>query len=323
MSHFNNSDQASLTHNRHCGYSEVKWIHNGGERKDTELLRELLPRFISSCSVWRLQLSVLNVFIFYDRTEVVGWQSSYRISHNNNLKLQQYWQNIVLNGSYSKQTSHFDSNFLLCVLWSVSEFYLGLVGPHCSFLTNISFSLICFLFRVIIVISRHFLQHNMPSPAPTWLSYLSARAPGLVWPGCLAGLHRLVDVDYIAARPLPNLPWTAWPDCCWPRFAVAVAGSRHRKYRAAGMKVAAAAISGLHPRLCLVSTLGGRKNLSGWWWGVRAVINKPQCIPPVLSIVSSYDWGLYWIIFVVMIYKCILPADTTQNKVSWLFFERS
>ena len=32
LSHFNNSDQASLTHNRHCGYSEVKWIHNGGER---------------------------------------------------------------------------------------------------------------------------------------------------------------------------------------------------------------------------------------------------------------------------------------------------
>ena len=223
VSHFNNSDQASLTHNRHCGYSEVKWIHNGGERKDTELLRELLPRFISSCSVWRLQLSVLNVFIFYDRTEVVGWQSSYRISHNNNLKLQQYWQNIVLNGSYSKQTSHFDiSNFLLCVLWSVSEFYLGLVGPHCSFLTNISFSLICFLFRVIIVISRHFLQHNMPSPAPTWSSCLSARAPGLVWPGCLAGLHRLVDVDYIAARPLPNLPWTAWP---WLLLAEVCRGS--------------------------------------------------------------------------------------------------
>ena len=153
------------------------------EREDTELLRELLPRFISSCSVWRLQLSVLNVFIFYDRTEVVGWQSSYRISHNNNLKLQQYWQNIVLNGSYSKQTSHFDSNFLLCVLWSVSEFYLGLVGPHCSFLTNISFSLICFLFRVIIVISRHFLQHNMPQSSPH-LAVIFVRQspwPGLAW----------------------------------------------------------------------------------------------------------------------------------------------
>ena len=218
------------------------------EREDTELLRELLPRFISSCSVWRLQLSVLNEFILYDRTEVVwiiywdGWQSSYRISLNNNLKLHQYWQNTVLNGSssYSKQTSHFDSSFLLCVLWSVS--YLVLAEPHCSFLTNISFSLICFLFRLIIVISRHFLEHNMrvwecQVPANIWQTHLAQifvrQSPGASWPGWLLLIT-------LPAWPLPNLAWLVSPasrHSCWPRFAVDVAGRINRKYRAAGRKV--------------------------------------------------------------------------------------
>ena len=252
-----------------------------------------------------------------------GWQSSYRISLNNNLKLHQYWQNTVLNGSssYSKQTSHFDSSFLLCVLWSVS--YLVLAEPHCSFLTNISFSLICFLFRLIIVISRHFLEHNMrvwecQVPANIWQTHLAQifvrQSPGQVgccWLHCLPG-HSPTWPD--SSLPPPVIP--AGRGLPW----MLPVGSTGNIEQQVGMRAAAAAIS-LHRRLCLLPLAAA--NLSGWWWGVRIVINKPHSIPPVLSIVSSYDWGLYWIIFVVMIYKCILPADTTQNKVSWLFFERS
>ena len=188
------------------------------EREDTELLRELLPRFISSCSVWRLQLSVLNEFILYDRTEVVwiiywvGWQSSYRISHNNNLKLHQYWQNTVLNGSYSKQTSHFDSSFLAFVVSSdLWVSYLVLAEPHCSFLTNISFSLICFLFPLH---NCHFAPLSRGQCEPARSQDISDKPP----PGTdicpPEPPARLVVGDYFLsgqvrpcqARPLPNLP---------------------------------------------------------------------------------------------------------------------
>ena len=153
---------------------------------------------------------------------------------------------------------------------------------------------------------------------PTWHWSLSARA------SCQVGCWWLLSIWSgqtmpSQATPQPALSRPACSDCCWPRLAVDVAGRINRKYRAAaGMKVAQLQQSASSHQVAAAA-----KPLRLWWWGVRVVINKPQSIPPVLSIVSSYDWGLYWIIFVVMIYKCILPADTTQNKVSWLFFERS
>ena len=120
----------------------------------------------------------------------VGRQSSYRISPNNNLKLRQYWQNTVLNGSssYSKQTSHFVSSFLLCVTLICEWVTSTLLVPIVPFLQ--------------ILVSRLFVFHSLhnchfaplskaqwhPQPIldnPTWHSYLSAGAHSL--PACLPG----------------------------------------------------------------------------------------------------------------------------------------
>ena len=89
--------------------------------------------------------------------------------------------------------------------------YLGLVGLHCSFLTNISFSLICFLFPLH---NCHFAPLSRGQCEPARSQDISDKPP----PGTdicpPEPPARLVVGDYFLsgqvrpcqARPLPNLP---------------------------------------------------------------------------------------------------------------------
>ena len=189
----------------------------------------------------------------------------------------------------------------------MSQFYLGLVGPFCSFLTNISFSLICFLFPLIIVIPRYSCQ-----------AQYSWRGHCVVPPGreCSTGWFLLITFSpahYTTCQGSSRLP-----SRLWLRLAViAAAGGRYyqqevssrtRYWKVDGSNQPPLALPGLHPR----RWGPGSADLSGSYWEY----DKQNSIPPPCLLYLAMI-GVF-IELSLLLWYINVSARPTQHKIRFL-----